>query len=72
MNQRCVEPLNVPGARVSVQDLVGDGGRGKEEGRADADGQGEGAHAEADLVDDGIFPAAITKKLQSFLFNYPI
>ncbi len=59
MNQRRIEPLNVPGTGVSVQDLVGNGGRGKEEGRADADGQGEGAHAETDLIDDGIFPAEV-------------
>ena len=49
MDQGGVEPLDVPRARVPVQDLVGDGGGRQEERGADADGQREGAHAEADL-----------------------
>ncbi len=49
MNKRRVEPLNVPGAWVSVQDLVGDGGRRQEERGTYADSQREGAHAKTDL-----------------------
>ncbi len=49
MNERRVEPLDVPGCGVPVQDLVGDRRRRQQQRRAHAYGQREGAHAKADL-----------------------
>ena len=67
MDETGVEPLDVPGLGVSVEDLVTDGGDWQQHGGSNRDRQGEAAAPKRDLVDPEVRGVGVGQELLIFL-----
>ena len=67
MDETGVEPLDVPGLGVSVEDLVTDGRDGQQHRCSHGDRQGEAAAPEGDLVDPEVGGVGVGQELLIFL-----
>ena len=63
MDETGVEPLDVPGLGVPVEDLVADGGDGQQHRGSNRDCQGEAAAPERDLVDPEVGGVGVRQEL---------
>ena len=63
MNETGVEPLDVPGLGISVEDLVTDGGDGQQHRGSNRDCQGEAAAPQRYLVDPEVGVVGVRQEL---------